>query len=167
MRRPTPWLSSSRCWNGLLGKCNGFRVLEGHPSTSRAYACSSPIEGSSKRRLLRRATRTAHQLAGRCGAGSHRAGFVARRSDERLDSLWCRHLQTGIPNARRASADSGANRMKDTTRRVDLARRASQCVHAAEASARGRHHEKRPVCCSDGESDCRVRDVSFPTMASV
>ena len=48
--------------------------LDGHPSATSAYAWSSPVEGSDKRRFLCRAAPRRHPWASRCCAACHRGG---------------------------------------------------------------------------------------------
>jgi hypothetical protein len=52
---------------------NQRSLLEGHPKATRAYAWSSPVEGSDKRRLLCCAASRADPLGSECGKG----GYVA------------------------------------------------------------------------------------------
>jgi hypothetical protein len=55
-------------WEGLVHVFD----LEGHPKATRAYAWSSPVDGSDKPTVLCRAAPGRHPVAARCGAGGYR-----------------------------------------------------------------------------------------------
>jgi hypothetical protein len=57
-------LKDSTVWEGMVHVFD----LEGHPKATRAYAWSSPIEGSTKRRLFA-VLHGGDQIAARCGKG--------------------------------------------------------------------------------------------------
>ena len=54
--------------------------LKGNAKATRAYAWSSPIEGSDKRRFYAVLHLGGIRGAGRCGAGGHRRGAAAKPS---------------------------------------------------------------------------------------
>lgn len=76
----------ARTWARLCGKAwFTYSILAGYPAASRAYAWSSPIEGSDKRRFLAVLHQAAGYIAGRrCKSRIDRRRATCRRSIFRI-----------------------------------------------------------------------------------